>query len=820
MTKRLSLIMIATLFIGLFISAAAPKIFVVYSYDKDYAWNSALATSVQETLEKTECETKYYYMNTRLRNDEQWKVKSGQIAYEQMKAFNPDVIIACDDNAQQYFVSLIPKANNTPIIFCGVNNDPALYGYPNEKTTGVLERPFPLKSLNMVKAIDPEIKTVAFLGDNTSSTDGYIDFLKQQDLGDFQNFGFFKYEHFDKLLEDLRIIQKFANVLYFIRTTEFKDAKGNTISTKQAMEMINQVTDKPIIGLSDYIIYDGALCGVVPNPDFHGTLAAQMATQIATGEKDIADFPVIAYRSTFNDMEDGLSIINLNIAHDKNIQIPVEIANNADVLLSSLSRLDRIALDYYQLMAGYIMTDLYSFLNDLALEPYTRNGNWPLIKKDLERRLDIIKRDHKDYNYPGIYLYIKPDGNYYSHIRNLTGENISDRPYFKTLLEGNSVKGYPVISRSTGVKSCVFAVPSFKEGQPTGFVGMSLYMEPLNAYLNEKMNLNNETIYFALNRDKMVLSSDESYLFSPIEAYVNDDKEEFLSKINNEETGTIVFSHNKALYYGIYDTQDVTEWKYIYAKKIYDFSQNASSLDMRKNLLSVIEALNQKINQMEGNLLEASGIFAGYEDLPNDIRGILTYLYKKSPYVYDIAYVNTNLVMQYMEPEQYQHFEGTDISHQKQMQQLKKTKKPVVSKLFMTAENMYGLDVEWPVFNRSGDWKGSLSMLVEPYQFFGDIIQKSLKNTDYEIWIMQPDGTIIYDIDREEINENLFKEGIYSNYKELQDFGRQIISEKEGHGLYTYLETGSDTSVSKEAYWSTLDFHGNIWKVVITRMLK
>ena len=154
------------------------------------------------------------------------------------------------------------------------------------------------------------------------------------------------------------------------------------------------------------------------------------------------------------------------------------------------------------------------------------------------------------------------------------------------------------------------------------------------------------------------------------------------------------------------------------------------------------------------------------------------------------------------------------------MQQLKKTKKPVVSKLFMTAENMYGLDVEWPVFNRSGDWKGSLSMLVEPYQFFGDIIQKSLKNTDYEIWIMQPDGTIIYDIDREEINENLFKEGIYSNYKELQDFGRQIISEKEGHGLYTYLETGSDTSVSKEAYWSTLDFHGNIWKVVITRMLK
>ncbi|MEA1884495.1 MAG: hypothetical protein U9N62_08265 [Thermotogota bacterium] len=107
-------------------------------------------------------------------------MKSGQIAYEQMMSFDPDVVIACDDNAQQYFVSLIPVENETPIIFCGVNNDPALYSYPNEKTTGVLERPFPLKSLKMAKAIYPSIKTVAFIGDDTNSTQGYIGFLSNQ----------------------------------------------------------------------------------------------------------------------------------------------------------------------------------------------------------------------------------------------------------------------------------------------------------------------------------------------------------------------------------------------------------------------------------------------------------------------------------------------------------------------------------------------------------------------------------------------------------------------------------------------------------------
>ena len=820
MKKRLFLIITVTLFLGIILSAAIPKIFIVYSYDKDYAWNEALATSIERTLDSTACQIQSFYMDTRLKNEQQWKVKSGQMALEEMNAFDPDVVIACDDNAQQYFVSLIPPEEKTPIIFCGVNTDPSVYGYPNEKTTGILERPFPLRSLILCKQIDPEIKTVAFIGDDTNSTDGYIKFLKEQNLGDFENLGFFKYEHFDKLLEDLQILEKFANCFYFIRTTEFKDAKGNIISTQKAMEMINQVTDKPIIGLSDYIVYDGALCGVVPDPNFHGTLSAQMALQIANERKRPADFPIIAYQSNFDDLEDGLSIINLNIAHEKNIRIPVELLNKVDVVVASMERLDRIALDYYQLMAGYIMTDLYSFLNELALKPYARSGDWSLIRKDIEQRLEQIEKDHKAYNYPGIYLYIKPDGNYYSHIRNLTGENLSSRGYFHTLLNGDTVKGYPVISRSTGIKSCVFAVPAFKENQPTGFVGMSLYMEPLNHYLNQRMNLSDDTVYFALKDETMILSSDNSYLFSPVGEYINEDTGYFLSRLYEKETGNITFSHNNGLYYGLYDTQDITEWKYIYAKKIHDFSNNSSSSDMRKNLVRVTQELSQRISEMEANFLEASASFSKQVDIPQNIHSILETIYQTSPYVFDVAYVNTDLVMQYMAPKAYRHLEGTDISDQEQMQQLYQTKMPVVSQLFMTEEDLFGIDVEWPVFNKNGEWKGSLSMLIEPYEFFGQIIEKNLKNTDYEIWIMQQDGTIIYDIDRHEINENLFQEGIYSAYKELQELGRQINAQKEGQGNYTFLKTGTDISISKEAYWSTLDFHGNIWKVIITRMIE
>ncbi|MEA1884496.1 MAG: hypothetical protein U9N62_08270 [Thermotogota bacterium] len=59
MNKRLFLLLVVFFLFGLLLSAAVPKIFVVYSYDEDYTWNSALADAVQETLEKVECETQY-----------------------------------------------------------------------------------------------------------------------------------------------------------------------------------------------------------------------------------------------------------------------------------------------------------------------------------------------------------------------------------------------------------------------------------------------------------------------------------------------------------------------------------------------------------------------------------------------------------------------------------------------------------------------------------------------------------------------------------------------------------------------------------------
>ena len=84
-----------------------------------------------------------------------------------------------------------------------------------------------------------------------------------------------------------------------------------------------------------------------------------------------------------------------------------------------------------------------------------------------------------------------------------------------------------------------------------------------------------------------------------------------------------------------------------------------------------------------------------------------------------------------------------------------------------------------------------------------------------EIWIMQPDGQILYDANRAEIGRNLFADPLYKPYPELQELGKQIATEASGSGKYTFLREDMSAPVEKTADWKTFEFCGQPWRVVM-----
>ena len=95
--------------------------------------------------------------------------------------------------------------------------------------------------------------------------------------------------------------------------------------------------------------------------------------------------------------------------------------------------------------------------------------------------------------------YARPDGHYYTVEKGLTDQSLSDRPYFPRLMAGTTVVGDLVISKSTGKRTAILAVPIRKDGKVSGALGVSLSADKMSRMLQERMALPGDMVFYALD---------------------------------------------------------------------------------------------------------------------------------------------------------------------------------------------------------------------------------------------------------------------------------------------------------------------------------
>ena len=142
-------------------SAKPFKVLVVMSYGKTYAWENEIREGIERVLE-TNSVIHFVYMDTKNHLDKGFE--KAQEAYDLYKQFQPDGVIAADDNAQTMFVVPYLKDKvSTPVMFCGVNADPLEYGYPASNVSGISERIHIGESLAFAQQLVPSIRKVVYM---------------------------------------------------------------------------------------------------------------------------------------------------------------------------------------------------------------------------------------------------------------------------------------------------------------------------------------------------------------------------------------------------------------------------------------------------------------------------------------------------------------------------------------------------------------------------------------------------------------------------------------------------------------------------------
>lgn len=282
------------------------KILFVNSYHKGYPWSDGIYQAIDNTIMGTGIQLVQFEMDTKRHSSEQSKKTAAEKARSVISSFEPDVVIASDDNASKYLLVPFYKNSKLPFVFCGVNWDASDYGFPTENITGMIE----------VQLIDQILATLKkYAGGDR------IGFIKGDDLSARKEAAFYEKRYDIKI--DKRFVKKYSEwERAYLDLQEKADMilVGNSESIPDwdpvaAKRFVEANTGVPT-GNWDKWMKDYALVTFATVPAEQGEWAAKAALKILDGATP-GNIPVVTNRK-------AEIYRNMRIAKKLNIVFPIE----------------------------------------------------------------------------------------------------------------------------------------------------------------------------------------------------------------------------------------------------------------------------------------------------------------------------------------------------------------------------------------------------------------------------------------------------------------------------------------------------------------
>jgi len=234
--------------------------------------------------------------------------------------------------------------------------------------------------------------------------------------------------------------------------------------------------------------------------------------------------------------------------------------------------------------------------------------------------------------------------------------------------------------------------------------------------------------------------------------------------------------------------------------------------DLMPVLRQVKKDINSTLLEIDKDLKAAAKDLSTLDFKSDEARKILNGLRKFRPYVIDCSILNADGMKVAVEPEDFRKYEDTDRSGIPYVIDLLKNKKPVLSSVYASEEGVNAVSAGYPIFSDKGELLGAVRMLIQH-----EIFLKPLADgKPCKVWMIQPNGLLIYDPDPTQIGKNIFTDPLYKSFDDLISFARTVALSYSGAGSYDFYAGGLEdkTLVKKVAVWDTVGLYGTEWRVV------
>ena len=264
----------------------AAEILVVESYHAEYQWDIGYKKALTEYL-ANDHQLSYFEMDTKRVAKEKY-LHRAELAWDNYKKIQPDLVILGDDNALKYLGPLLAKTD-TPVVYLGINNNPRNYQISQARNiTGVLERPLIKRSVMSIGTMLPKTKRLLILFDSGNTAHTLIENIFNNEsittISDIQvEIKLIQeWEIWQSQVEAASANQFDAIVIGLFHT--LRDKNELHIPADKALSWTSQNSPLPVFALWDFAVgKNKAIGGLVLQAYHQGVAAAQLAQKILSG---------------------------------------------------------------------------------------------------------------------------------------------------------------------------------------------------------------------------------------------------------------------------------------------------------------------------------------------------------------------------------------------------------------------------------------------------------------------------------------------------------------------------------------------------------
>lgn len=294
----ISLFLAASVVVVVAYNLHKPRVLVLQSYDLTYPWTREVSVGLHRVLdEHSHFAVRWFYMDTKRHPWKEFKQKMGLSARQSIDRWNPDVIIAVDDDAQEFVTRHYVNHPGIKIVFAGVNGGVEPYGFAGAgNVTGIFER----KDLPALKEALLALRwqrqaagplRVVHIGDTSSSVEHDDHYMREFDWRPLVNLPSRKLGTFDDWKAAVLEVQGKTD---FILTTNYRKISRSAANTtlvppEEVVAWTVANSHVPVVGTNGFFVEDGGELAIGTSPFEQGEVAARMAVKLLGGQvaKDI-----------------------------------------------------------------------------------------------------------------------------------------------------------------------------------------------------------------------------------------------------------------------------------------------------------------------------------------------------------------------------------------------------------------------------------------------------------------------------------------------------------------------------------------------------